>query len=57
MKCKEPLGLGSIVLRVRYDRCVNCNRCAISRTCPKDALQQIPVGQALQPPEIRPRTE
>ena len=23
MKCKEPLGLGSITLRVRYDKCVN----------------------------------
>src|ERR1039458_4460914 len=56
-KCEEPLGLGSIVLRVRYDKCVNCNRCAISRTCPKDALHQIPVEQALRPPEIRPRTE
>ena len=31
MKCKEPLGLGSITLRIRYDKCVNCNRCAISR--------------------------
>jgi ferredoxin len=57
MKCKEPLGLGSIVLRIRYDRCVNCNRCAISRSCPKDAFVQLPVEQALRPPELRPRTE
>ena len=47
MGCKEPLGLGSITLRVRYDRCVDCNRCAISSACPKDALMQIPVGDAL----------
>ena len=47
LKCKEPLGLGSIVLRVRHDRCVNCNHCAISEKCPKDALRQLPVGQAL----------
>jgi electron transport complex protein RnfB len=57
MKCKEPLGLGSIVLRVRYDKCGGCNRCAISRACPKDALMQIPVEQALRAPELRPRTE
>jgi electron transport complex protein RnfB len=53
MKCKEPLGLGSIVLRVRYNRCVDCNRCAISKACPKDALIQVAVDHALQPPEVR----
>jgi ferredoxin len=57
MKCKEPLGLGSIVLRVRYDRCANCNRCAISRACPKDALRQVPVEQALGLPETLRRAE
>jgi Na+-translocating ferredoxin:NAD+ oxidoreductase subunit B len=36
--CAEPLGLGSIVLRIRYDLCVNCNRCAISTSCPQDAV-------------------
>jgi len=53
MKCKEPLGLGSIVLRVRYDRCLNCNRCAIAKACPKEAFMQIAVEQALQPPEVQ----
>jgi len=53
MKCKEPLGLGSIVLRVRYDRCLNCNRCAIAKACPKEAFTQIAVEQALQPPEVQ----
>ena len=56
-QCREPLGLGSIVLRVRYDKCVDCNKCAISRACPKDALIQMPVTEALRPPEIRHSTE
>ena len=43
MACKEPLGLGSIVLRVRHNLCVDCNRCAISTACPKDAIQQVSV--------------
>jgi electron transport complex protein RnfB len=43
MACKEPLGLGSIVLRVRHNLCVGCNRCAISTACPKDAIQQVPI--------------
>ena len=41
MQCKEPLGLGSITLRVRYDRCVNCNRCSISTVCPQKAVVQV----------------
>jgi ferredoxin len=47
MQCKEPLGLGSIVLHIRYDRCANCNKCAISRSCPSSALTQLPIEQAL----------
>jgi electron transport complex protein RnfB len=53
IKCKEPLGLGSITLRIRYDRCVNCNECAILRACPKNALVQLPIGEALQPAEAK----
>lgn len=52
MKCKEPLGLGSIILRVRYDRCVNCNRCTISTACPKNALIRVTKTEALKSPEI-----
>lgn len=48
MACKEPAGLGSITLRVRHDLCVNCNHCAISKACPKDALSQWPTPLALQ---------
>lgn len=47
MQCKEPLGLGSITLRVRYDKCVNCNRCSISTACPQKAVLQLPRAQAL----------
>lgn len=49
MGCKEPAGLGSIYLRVRHDRCVDCNRCAIATACPEDAVTQLPVEQALEP--------
>lgn len=47
MACKEPAGLGSIVLRVRHDLCVNCNNCAISQACPKDAITQWPALKAV----------
>jgi electron transport complex protein RnfB len=47
--CREPLGLGSIILKVRHDLCVGCNRCAISIACPKDAVEQRPVPEALEP--------
>jgi electron transport complex protein RnfB len=47
--CKEPLGLGSIILKVRYSLCVDCNHCAISLACPKEALVQQPVADALEP--------
>jgi Na+-translocating ferredoxin:NAD+ oxidoreductase subunit B len=53
MNCKSPLGLGSIVLRVRYAKCLNCNRCTISSECPKDAVVQIPVAEALTPAQVR----
>jgi len=40
MGCKEPAGLGSIRLEVRYDLCLNCNRCSIAIACPDNALEQ-----------------
>ena len=49
MNCKEPLGLGSITLMVRHDRCVDCNRCAISTECPENAVVQLRVEEALEP--------
>jgi electron transport complex protein RnfB len=48
MKCKEPLGLGSITLKVRYNKCVDCNRCAISLACPEDAISQVPKEMGLE---------
>ena len=42
MACKEPAGLGSIRIEVRYDLCVNCNRCSIAMACPESALDRIP---------------
>jgi electron transport complex protein RnfB len=43
MACKEPAGLSSMRLEVRYDLCVACNRCAIAITCPDKAYDQRPV--------------
>lgn len=48
LKCKEPLGLGSITLKVRYSLCLDCNRCAISLSCPKDAVSQVPKQAGLE---------
>jgi len=48
LKCKEPLGLGSIVLKVRYNKCVDCNRCAISTACPKDAIDLVTKAEGLE---------
>ncbi len=45
MGCKEPAGLGSIRLEVRYDLCLECNRCAISAVCPEDAYVRDREGQ------------
>ncbi len=54
--CKEPLGLGSIILKVRHDLCVDCNHCAISKACPKEALARQPVETALEPTLAAPAT-
>jgi Na+-translocating ferredoxin:NAD+ oxidoreductase subunit B len=48
MACKEPAGLGSIRLKIRHNLCVNCNQCAISIACPKDAVLSMTTGQALE---------
>jgi electron transport complex protein RnfB len=54
--CREPLGLGSIVLKVRHGLCVDCNRCAIATACPRDAVIQQPVDEAVEPVLARPIT-
>jgi len=37
-------GNGSLYLQVNHDRCINCNICAISTTCPAQAFQQVPAS-------------
>lgn len=34
-------GNGSLVLQVRHALCVNCNDCAIARSCPADAFRRV----------------
>jgi electron transport complex protein RnfB len=52
LACKEPLGLGSIQLRVRHNLCVDCNHCAISTACPKDAIVHVPIERAFDHVEL-----
>lgn len=44
MGCKEPAGLSSIRLEVRYDLCVDCNRCSIALACPHEAYDRRPIA-------------
>jgi electron transport complex protein RnfB len=44
MECKEPAGLSSIVLEVRHNVCLDCNRCSIASACPEDAYDRRPVS-------------
>jgi electron transport complex protein RnfB len=37
-------GNGSLYLQVRHDRCLNCNECAIAKTCPSGAFRRVPVS-------------
>lgn len=41
MECKDPAGLGSIRLEVRYDLCLRCNRCTIATACPEEAYRRV----------------
>lgn len=41
MECKDPAGLGSIRLEVRYDLCLRCNQCTIATHCPDDAYHRV----------------
>lgn len=44
LACKEPAGLNSIRLVVRYDLCTDCNRCSIAMACPEDAYVRVPAA-------------
>ncbi len=48
MACKEPSGLGSITLEVRYDLCLDCNRCSIAIACPDEAYDRLSAPAARQ---------
>src|SRR3989304_1342627 len=52
MEGRDPAGLGSIRLEVRYDRCLRCNQCTIAMQCPDDAYCRVgphpPPAQALE---------
>lgn len=50
--CKPPAGNGSLHLQVRYNRCLECDSCAIQRACPHDAIVRIP-APGLPPAEDR----
>ena len=38
----SAFGNGSLFLQVRHDRCVNCNSCAIARSCASNAFRRVP---------------
>jgi len=40
--CKAPAGNGSLHLQVRYNRCYECDACAIQRVCPEGAIVRVP---------------
>ena len=40
--CKPPAGNGSLRLEVRYNRCLECDSCAIQVVCPESAIVRIP---------------
>jgi electron transport complex protein RnfB len=39
--CLPPAGNGSLRLEIRYDRCVECNECAILLACPDKAIVRL----------------
>lgn len=38
----NAFGNGSLYLQVRHDRCLNCNECAVARSCPSNAFKRVP---------------
>lgn len=37
-------GNGSLYLQVQHDLCLNCNECAIARSCPSQAYRRVPAS-------------
>jgi electron transport complex protein RnfB len=56
--CKAPAGNGSLRLEIRYERCVECNECAIQVVCPDRAILRVslpgmaPTEKAGAPPRV-----
>jgi electron transport complex protein RnfB len=42
--CKD-FGNGSLYLQIMQHLCVNCNQCAIARSCPSDAVIRVPADE------------
>jgi electron transport complex protein RnfB len=40
--CKPPAGNGSLRLEIRYNRCFECDACAIQKVCPESAIVRVP---------------
>jgi electron transport complex protein RnfB len=40
--CKPPAGNGSLHLQIRFNRCDECDACAIQRVCPESAILRVP---------------
>jgi electron transport complex protein RnfB len=38
-------GNGSLFMQIRHDRCINCNECAISKSCPSQAISRVPADK------------
>jgi electron transport complex protein RnfB len=46
-KCVKGCGVfgnGSLYMQVKHELCVNCNECAIARSCPSDAFKRVPAS-------------
>ncbi len=42
----SAFGNGSLHLQIRHDLCLNCNQCAISVTCPSEAISRVDIDKA-----------
>lgn len=38
-------GNGSLFMQIRHDRCINCNECAIAKSCPAQAISRVPADK------------
>ena len=50
----NAFGNGSLFLQVRHDRCINCNECAIAKSCPANAFRRVPANQPYILKEVNP---